>query len=165
MKKLKIYLDTSIINFLKIDDSPDYRKYTEMFFEEVVVPEKVEVFVSKIVLGEINNTTNLEKKEELLNVFNIYPNIKTLVADDNNVKEINLLVEYYLNNEIIPRKNIADAFHVAYSTVFQMDILLSWNFKHLANINKEQKILIVNKMNGYHYPFRMTTPLEVIDYD
>jgi hypothetical protein len=26
-----------------------------------------------------------------------------------------------------------------YSTVFQMDILLIWNFRHLANINKEQK--------------------------
>jgi hypothetical protein len=44
-----------------------------------------------------------------------------------------------------------------------MDILLSWNFKHLANINKEKKILIVNKINGYNYPFRMANPLEVLN--
>ena len=45
-----------------------------------------------------------------------------------------------------------------------MDILLSWNFKHLANVNKEQKILIVNKTHGYNYPFRLANPLEV-QYD
>jgi hypothetical protein len=42
-----------------------------------------------------------------------------------------------------------------------MDILLSWNFQHLANINKEQKIIILNKTLGYNYPFRMGNPLEV----
>jgi len=165
MKKLKIYLDTSVINFLKVGDSPDYRRDTELFFENIVVPEKVETYVSKIVFEEINNTDDPAKRKELLDIFLQYPNIKTLTAEENNVEEINTLVESYLNNGIIPRKNIADAFHVAYSTIFEMDILLSWNFKHLANINKEQKILIVNKLNGYNYPFRMANPLEVINYE
>ena len=40
MKKLKVYLDTSIINFLKVDDSPDYRRDTETFFETIIVPQK-----------------------------------------------------------------------------------------------------------------------------
>ena len=165
MKKLKVYLDTSIVNFLKVDDSPDYRAITELFFEKTVVLDKIETYVSRIVFQEINNTENPEKRNDLLNIFMKYPNIKTLVAEEKNVEEINLLVKKYLDNGIIPRKNIADAFHVAYSTVFEMDILLSWNFKHLANINKEQKILIVNKLNGYHYPFRMANPLEVINYE
>ena len=165
MKKLKVYLDTSIINFLKVDDSPDYRCDTELFFEKNVVSGKIETYVSRIVFQEINNTENIKKRNELLNIFKKYPNVKTLVAEENYVEEINFLVKKYLDNGIIPRKNIADAFHVAYSTVFEMDILLSWNFKHLANISKEQKILIVNKLNGYHYPFRMANPLEVIDYE
>jgi hypothetical protein len=29
-----------------------------------------------------------------------------------------------------------------------MDVLLSWNFKHLANINKEQKVLGLNKIGS-----------------
>jgi hypothetical protein len=164
MKRLKVYLDTSIINFLKIEDSIEYRNITELFFETVIATEKIDVYVSKIVFEEINNTENLKKRSELLNVFIKYPNIKTLVAEEYNIKEITLLVKSYLDNKIIPDKKIADAFHIAYSTVFEMDILLSWNFKHLANINKEQKILIVNKLNGYNYPFRMTNPLEVL-YD
>jgi hypothetical protein len=165
MKKLKIYLDTSIINFLKVEDSPDYRQDTELFFENNIVSGKIETYVSRIVFEEINNTEDLKKRKELLSVFDKYPYIKTLIADENNVKEINFLVKNYLENGVIPRKNIADAFHVAYSTIFEMDILLSWNFRHLANINKEQKIIIINKLNGYNYPFRMANPLEVINYD
>ena len=165
MKKLRVYLDTSIINFLKIDDSPDYRRATELFFETNVASEKIETYVSRIVFEEVNNTEDVKKRKELLDIFAKYPDIRTLVAEENNVEEINFLVKKYLDNGIIPRKNIADAFHVAYSTVFEMDILLSWNFKHLANINKEQRIIIVNKLYGYHYPFRMANPLEVIDYE
>jgi hypothetical protein len=165
VKKLKVYLDTSIISFLKAEDSPDYRRDTELFFETIVFTEKIDTYVSRIVFQEINNTNDLKRRKELLDIFIKHPNIKTLVAEENNVEEINILVKSYLDNEIIPRKNIADAFHVAYSTVFEMDILLSWNFKHLANINKEQKILIVNKLNGYNYPFRMASPLEVLSYE
>jgi hypothetical protein len=165
MKKLKIYLDTSVINFLKVEDSPDYRRDTELFFETIVASGKVETYISRIVFEEISNTDDLTKRKELLDVFIQYPNIKTLIAEENNVEEINFLVNSYLDNGIIPRKNIADAFHVAYSTIFEMDILLSWNFKHLANINKEQKIVAVNKLYGYNYPFRMANPLEVINYE
>jgi hypothetical protein len=165
MKKLKVYLDTSIINFLKVEDSPDYRQGTELFFEKNVASGKIETYVSRIVFEEINNTEDLKKRKELLGVFEKYPGIKTLISEENNVEEINHLVKNYLDNGIIPRKNIADAFHIAYSTIFEMDILLSWNFKHLANINNERKIIITNRLNGYNYPFRMANPLEVINYD
>jgi len=165
MKKLKVYLDTSIINFLIVDDSPDYRRDTELFFETIIATNKLDSYVSRVVFEEINNTENNEKRTKLLETFTKYPNIKTLIAEDNNVEDIESLVKSYLDNKVIPRKNIADAFHIAYSTVFQMDILLSWNFKHLANINKEQKIIIVNKLNGFNYPFRMTNPLEVLYYE
>jgi hypothetical protein len=101
MNKLNVYLDTSIINFVTIEDSPEYRKATEVFFNEIVA------------------------------------------------------------NGIIPQNKVADAFHIAYSTLFQMDILLCWNFHHLANIHKEQKVIILNKTLGFNYPFRMANPLEV----
>jgi hypothetical protein len=163
MKRLKVYLDTSIINFLIVEDSPDYRADTELFFDTVIAANKIEPYVSRVVFEEINNTVETNKRDKLLNVFKKYPYIKTLVAEDDKLKEIECLVGEYINNKIIPAKNIADAFHIAYSTVFEMDILLSWNFKHLANVNKEQKISIVNKTNGYNYPFRMANPLEVLN--
>ena len=162
MKKLKVYLDTSIINFLYVDDSPDYRKATENFFENIVSKNKVETYISNVVIDEINQTEDENKKNTLLETLEKYINIKILVADDDDViNEIAFLGENYIKNNIIPQKKVADSLHVAYTTIFQMDILLSWNFQHLANINKEQKILALNKTLGYNYPFRMANPLEV----
>jgi predicted nucleic acid-binding protein len=161
MNKLKVYLDTSIINFLYTDDSPEYRKATEVFFENIVAKNKIEAYISNVVIDEINKTENKKHKNKLLETFEKYENIKTLVAEDEIINDIGFLGESYIKNGIIPKKKTADSLHVAYSTVFQMDILLSWNFKHLANINKEQKIIILNKTFGYNYPFRMANPLEV----
>ncbi|AEF83198.1 hypothetical protein [Leadbettera azotonutricia] len=160
--KLKVYLDTSIINFLYAYDAPGYKKETEHFFETVLAPEKVEGYISVAVTGEINGTKDGKKRDRLLETFNKYPMIKTLVTTtDEQAKNVLSLAEAYLNAKIIPPSKPVDALHIAYTTLFQMDILLSWNFKHLANVNKEQKILILNKIYGYDYQFRMVNPMEV----
>jgi len=161
LKKLKVYLDTSIISFLHINDSPEYRKATEVFFENVVAENKIDTYISNIVIDEINETGDKNRRNMLLETFRKYTNIKTLIAENERANEIAFLGENYIKSGIIPQKKIADSLHIAYSTVFQMDVLLSWNFKHLANINKEQKIKILNRTLGYNYPFRMANPLEV----
>jgi predicted nucleic acid-binding protein len=161
MNKLKVYLDTSIINFLYTGDSPEYRKATEIFFEDIIARNKIETYISNIVIDEINKTEDKKHRDKLLGTFEEYTNIKTLIAEDEIINDIGFLSESYIKKGIIPKKKTADSLHVAYSTVFQMDILLSWNFKHLANVNKEQKIIIHNKTLGYNYPFRMANPLEV----
>ena len=50
MKKLTIYLDTSIINFLFADDAPEKRDITKEFFDEYVKTGYYDVFVSPIVI-------------------------------------------------------------------------------------------------------------------
>jgi hypothetical protein len=161
LNKLKVYLDTSIINFLYVEDSPEYRKATEVFFENVVAKSKIETYISNVVLDEINKTENKDQRDKLLGTFEKYFDIEILTAEDEIINEIAFLGEKYIENGILPKKKMADSLHIAYSTIFQMDILLSWNFQHLANINKEQKIIILNKTLGYNYPFRMGNPLEV----
>jgi GH35 family endo-1,4-beta-xylanase len=165
MKNLKVYLDTSIINFLRADDAPVYKNATEILFHDVIVPNRIDTYISRILLEEIDATTNDKTKKELQGLVNKYKeHFKMLEADNEEIDEITFLAGEYIKEKIIPEKKISDAFHVAYSTIFEMDILLSWNFKHLANINKEQRILIVNKTHGYNYPFRLANPLEV-QYD
>jgi hypothetical protein len=165
MKNLKVYLDTSIINFLRADDAPVYKNATEILFNDIIVPHRIDTYISRVLLEEIDATTNDEIKKELHELLNKYKeHFKILEADNEKIDEITFLAGEYIKEKIIPEKKISDALHVAYSTIFEMDILLSWNFKHLANINKEQKILIVNKIHGYNYPFRLANPLEV-QYD
>ena len=44
----------------------------------------------------------------------------------------------------------------------RVDILISWNFKHLANIQKQIAVRVVNEKEGYFYPLVLTNPMEVI---
>ena len=68
----------------------------------------------------------------------------------------------YLDKNIIPEKKIEDALHIAVCSVFNIDILLSWNYRHMANVNKENKIMSVNIAEGYNKQLRIITPMEVI---
>lgn len=161
MKKIKIYLDTSVINFLYADDVPELKKVTEEFFAYVKEGQRYDVYVSDVVINEINKTNDPIKKKKLISIIESYgltklPNFKDV--------EMSALAEIYLNKGVIPRSKIEDALHIAYAVVFEIDVLLSWNFKHLANIKQEREVLIVNIEIGYNYPIRIVTPMEV-DYE
>ncbi|MEP7169641.1 MAG: hypothetical protein ABI855_09760 [Bacteroidota bacterium] len=78
--------------------------------------------------------------------------------------EVEKLSSKYLDAGVIPAKKIFDSLHIAVSTVYQMHFLVSWNYKHLANINREQRVRQVNIANHYFHDLRIVTPLELIDY-
>ena len=69
MKKLKVYLDTSIINFLFADDAPNFKSITEEFFQKFVALQVYDIFISAVVIDEIDRTENEIKKSELLDVI------------------------------------------------------------------------------------------------
>lgn len=154
-KKLKIYLDTSVINFLFADDAPQFKEITIDFFENYI--NDYEVFISEFVLVEINRTKNLEKRFQLLKILNEYNLIPYQPANE----EIFRLAQVYIEKGIIPPNKIDDALHLAFSTFFEFDILLSWNFKHLANINKQMRINSVNLLEGYGKQLLLHNPMEV----
>jgi hypothetical protein len=79
--------------------------------------------------------------------------------------EVERLAELYMAAQIIPASKRDDAFHVAYATVFELDILVSWNFKHLANVRRETLFLAVNESEGYRHPLRLMPPIGVEDED
>jgi predicted nucleic acid-binding protein len=130
MKKVKIYFDTSVISFLFADDSPDFKSITINFFENY--SKEYDLYISEIVLLEINKNPDELLKTDMLNIIDKY-NIQTLEYN----LEIDEIAKKYILSKIIPERKIEDALHVAYTTYYEIDILLSWNFKHLANIKKE----------------------------
>jgi rRNA-processing protein FCF1 len=156
MKKLKVYIDTSVINFLFADDAPDFKQITIDFFHKYI--HDYDVFVSDVVLFEINKTESNEKREQLLNVIEQYP-IHIFSVENNDT--IDKLANLYIVNKIIPEKKREDALHIAISTFFDCDILLSWNFKHLANIKKQIAVNAVNQQEGFLKKLNLLSPLEV----
>ena len=52
-----------------------------------------------------------------------------------------------------------DAAHIALATVHEMDILLTWNCRHIANVAIQQRLRRLAEQNGYTLP-SLATPEE-----
>ena len=155
-KKLKIYLDTSVINFLFADDAPEKKEVTVDFFENYL--SEYDVFISNTVIDEINRTLNEEKKNLLLesiSKYNIF--IYNIITP-----EIIELAKKYIERKVVPEGKFEDTLHIAFATYYEFDILLSWNFKHLANIKKQEIVNIINQELSFRKILTMTNPMEVI---
>jgi len=156
MKKLSIYLDTSVINFLFAFDAPDYMKATQEFFDGYL--DEFRVYISDITLLEIKKTSDRNKHDLLMTAIEKYG----LEVYKELNKDIEAMAREYIKKGVIPAKKFEDALHIAFATYYEFDILLSWNFRHLANIKKQKEINLINSKNGYLKPLTLINPLEVI---
>jgi hypothetical protein len=57
-----------------------------------------------------------------------------------------------------------DALHVAYATFYELDFVISWNMKHIANVGRQEKVRVVNRDNGYTKDLMLISPFEVSRY-
>lgn len=73
------------------------------------------------------------------------------------------LAQDYIDAGVIGPANIADAQHIAVATVNRVSLLVSWNFKHIVNLQRIQAYNSVNLRQGYPL-LEIRTPMEVIDY-
>ena len=76
------------------------------------------------------------------------------------IPEIKDIVEIYLKNYLMPKRNIRDAFHLAIASYYKIEYLLTWNCEHLANVNKQEHIRIINNRIGLSTPY-IITPLQM----
>ena len=59
------------------------------------------------------------------------------------------LSRLYLKEKIVGPKSLADTEHIAIATVEKVDVLVSWNFKHIVNYDKIRLYSAVNLKNGH----------------
>jgi predicted nucleic acid-binding protein len=74
------------------------------------------------------------------------------------------LAQAYLAAGVVSTKYIDDARHVAIATTHGIGVLVTWNFRHLANYRREAGFNRVNLENGYP-AIRIISPLELVYED
>ena len=74
------------------------------------------------------------------------------------------LSETYLNDGVVSRKSRIDAQHIATATICRADVLVSWNFKHIVNLERIHGYNSVNLRLGYPM-LEIRSPIEVLSYD
>ena len=158
MRKLKLYVDTSVWNFYFADDAPEKRDVTKEFFD-LVQQGRYEVFISEVVIKEINDAPE-PKKAQLGGLIKDCPVVELEITEP-----VDELAKSYMAKGILPAKKEDDALHVAMATVAEMDALVTWNFQHLANLRKVELFHSASLEMGYFKKLEIVTPMEVSRYE
>ena len=74
------------------------------------------------------------------------------------------LAAAYIQDGAVAGSMRADAPHIALATVLRADVLVSWNFKHIVNLNRIRLFHAVNIERGYGM-IEIRTPSEVLQYE
>ena len=114
------------------------------------------LLTSDPVLDELTRAEHPFKQEKI----DLLAGVELLEIPDG-IEEI---IEVYLERYVMPRDPTGDAMHLALSSYYKCDVLLTWNCQHLANLNKIGHIRRVNTLLGLHVP-QLITPLELLGED
>ena len=136
--KLKLYLDTSIPSALYDYSKPVRQIITQKWFENE--SNDYALFTSTLTINEIEEMKNVEKKQHILDLIN---NSNVSILDISHPAQD--LANYYHEKGAIPKSEPEDALHVAIAVVNSIQILASWNFKHLVSVNPILKLNEVNR--------------------
>lgn len=148
---MKIYLDTSVFSALFDERNPERQALTKDFFS---VLNRYEVYISDLTIIEIEKTPDEILQDKMKE--KIKEN-KVLTSDDN----VQRLAEEYIKFEAVSEKYFADAFHIAVAVVNDLDIIVSWNFRHIVRRKTKDIVSMVNTKNNMKH-IEIVTPAELL---
>jgi len=149
----KVYIDTSVIGGY-FDE--EFELWTKLFFDSVVVGR------FKIAISELLNAELLNAPEQVKRFLTSIPEEHKILANYND--EAKQLANKYIDANIVGKSSLTDCRHIATATVNGIDILTSWNFKHIVNLDKIHLYNGVNLQNGYR-TIEIRTPRELLTYE
>ena len=148
-KILRVYVDTSVVGGC-LDE--EFR---------VASNRLVERSRAGSVLLVISDTTLAELAGAPAEVRGVLealpPGCLELVRQD---EQSEALAEQYILQEVVSHRMLADALHIAVATIAKVDVLVSWNFKHIVNLDRIHGFNAVNLRLGYAM-LEIRSPLEV----
>lgn len=152
MRVLRIYIDTSVVGgCFDLEFAPWSNGLIQDFQERRFLP-----VVSEVVATEIELAPEMVrgKWEELLLL-----GPELLEISD----EAKVLTQSYAEHGALPPKFYNDMLHIALATVADIDVLVSWNFKHIVRLDKIRIFNAVNLELGYKQ-LQIYSPREVTSY-
>jgi len=136
--KARIYIDTSVLGGCEDKEFLEYsRRLMECFIRGDFVLVVSSLTVQELDAAPEKVRAHLKKVPE--------EHIEALQLNE----EASELAEAYISEGVVSEKFRADAQHIAIASVARVDVLVSWNFKHIVNLYRIQGYNSVNLRRGY----------------
>ena len=153
----KIYLDTSVISYLKQEDAPERMKETQQFWK-ILMTGKYDIYISEVVVAELTRCAEPKRSE----LFAFIDDISyTEIGVEDNI-EIIALAEEIKKLNILPPKSENDRRHIAAAIFGGCNIIVSWNFEHMVNVKTIDGVRLVCLANNAA-PVDIYTPTILLD--
>jgi predicted nucleic acid-binding protein len=152
MKKQRLYLDTSVFGgYFDIE----FEEFTKPLFERIYKGE-FRILFSAVLQRELDPAP---KK-----IVKLITDLKSEYTEflDENEDALNLAMEY-ITEKVVGQTSYADCLHIALATINQADLLVSWNFKHIVNIERIRGFNSINIKNGYKQ-LEIRSPRDLMSY-
>ncbi len=151
--KQRVYIDTSVFGGY-FDD--EFAEFTKPFFVKILNGD-FKLLFSTVTQDELENAPS--------HVQDLVKNIKTEYTEFIEETEEALdLASAYIEEKVVGQTSYADCLHIALATIHHADFLISWNFKHIVNVQRIMGYNSVNLKNGYKQ-LEIRSPRELITYD
>jgi predicted nucleic acid-binding protein len=136
--KQRLYIDTSVFGGYYDEE---FAEFTKPLFE-------------RLQTGEFKLLFSTVTQEELAlapdNVKKLVENIKIENTEfiEANEEAVELATQYILE-KVVGQTSLPDCLHIALATINRADYLISWNFKHIVNVQRIRGYNAINIKNGY----------------
>ncbi|MCM1103291.1 MAG: type II toxin-antitoxin system VapC family toxin [Clostridium sp.] len=142
MRKLKVYLDTSVISYLRQEDTPERMRDTLALWKQFEAG-KYDVCLSQVTLDEVGECR--EPKRTVLFEYLSRVHYTKLEITEEVLKVASQIVDM----GILSPKSMDDCQHIATAVVHECDCIISWNFRHIVNIKTIRGVRAVTRLEGY----------------
>ncbi|MBU2649665.1 MAG: PIN domain-containing protein [Bacteroidetes bacterium] len=148
----RIYIDTSVIGGY-FDE--EFKEATNMLFHRL---ENKEV---KFVISDLLDLELINAPTHVKDLLFKYPAdfFERVELTDEVVK----LANTYIEENVVGKTSVEDCRHIALATIYKVDVLASWNFKHIVNLDKIKGYNSVNLKLGYSM-IEIRSPKDLVKY-
>ena len=151
--KQRLYIDTSV-----------FGGYYDVEFAEFTIP-----LFGRLQKGEFITLFSTVTQDELENApLNVRELVQNLKVENTEFLEITdeavELAMEYIAEKVVGKTSYADCLHIALATISRADYLVSWNFKHIVNIERIRGYNAINIKNGYKQ-LEIRSPRDFIRYE
>ena len=151
--KQRIYIDTSVFGGYFDEEFSDH---TIPLFDRLR-DEEFTLLFSTVTQEELENAP--AKVKELVRGLKI----ESTEFLDTTAEAVELATEY-ITEKVVGQTSFADCLHIALATINRADFLISWNFKHIVNVQRIRGYNSINIKNGYRQ-IEIRSPREFEKYE
>jgi predicted nucleic acid-binding protein len=146
----RIYLDTSVFGGYF---EPEFELWSKLLINKIIKGE------IKLLFSQLTEIELIKAPQFVKDLVKQIPDeyIEFLAITD----EVMALANQYVKENVVGKSSIEDCRHIAIATLYNADILASWNFKHIVNVTRIRGYNSVNYKYG-HKILEIRTPREIL---